>query len=378
MVDMRFLPVEVLEGLWKTFQKVWQASGVRTRLLSAGHEPVLQKARIFWPMRPTGFEPTPVTLPQHHDCLAKTIQNFEFKQPQTPFSSPKPIQNLEFIQPLYTAPGVHQSISLGLAIVHLALPRPSLHLANHHWDCQFRGTARPHYNGEGVECEWSMLSPPQHHGTSMGAGHRQASLNFPSMFQKDLKYQGLSLKLKYNMNFEDGGGDLVLENQRQVLWIWTLAGTEGTDRGLENALRVKWSKAFARKRRWEEEVRLLEEEYRREAHAAAVRVGVIAHADAEAAVAYAMRHADMYRDLKSRGEATWTALKLPRGKKQACYVPVVVKAMEAEAMAESGVGETTETTTQPDGGDKGGSDEEDILHGDSSDEEYIMGGEGDD
>ncbi|KAJ6473046.1 hypothetical protein C8R45DRAFT_1103639 [Mycena sanguinolenta] len=53
------------------------------------------------------------------------------------------------------------------------------------------------------------------------------------------------------------------ENQRQVSWIWVVAGTEGTDAGLENGLRVEWSKAFALTRRWGEEVRLLEEEFRR-------------------------------------------------------------------------------------------------------------------
>ncbi|KAJ6517941.1 hypothetical protein C8R47DRAFT_952949, partial [Mycena vitilis] len=113
------------------------------------------------------------------------------------------------------------------------------------------------------------------------------------------------------------------ENQRQVSWIWTLAGADGTDAGLEKeinariALRVEWSKAFARTRRWTEEKRLLDEEYDRllqsfdhearlwDNRAATVPIGVLSRANAEGAVAYATRHADMYRDLKTRAEKTW-------------------------------------------------------------------------
>ncbi|KAJ7019709.1 hypothetical protein C8F04DRAFT_975338 [Mycena alexandri] len=52
------------------------------------------------------------------------------------------------------------------------------------------------------------------------------------------------------------------ENMREISWIWTLAGTAGTDEELEDALRIEWAKAWARSRRWTEEVRLLEEEWR--------------------------------------------------------------------------------------------------------------------
>jgi hypothetical protein len=110
-------------------------------------------------------------------------------------------------------------------------------------------------------------------------------------------------------------------------------------------LQIEWSKAFARTRRWTEEKRLLEEEYGRvgasfdheaakwDARAASVPLGVIPRADAEAAVAYTLHQAAMYRDLKVRGEKTWNEEKLQRGKRRARHIPAVVGAMEAEERA---------------------------------------------
>ncbi|KAJ7792665.1 hypothetical protein B0H14DRAFT_3094155 [Mycena olivaceomarginata] len=53
------------------------------------------------------------------------------------------------------------------------------------------------------------------------------------------------------------------ESRREVSWIWTAAGSTGTDAAFEDALRIEWAKAYARSRRWNEEVRLLKEEFRR-------------------------------------------------------------------------------------------------------------------
>ncbi|KAJ7585742.1 hypothetical protein C8J56DRAFT_1053046 [Mycena floridula] len=53
---------------------------------------------------------------------------------------------------------------------------------------------------------------------------------------------------------------------RKVLsWIWSESGASGmmTDEALEDGLRVEWAKAWARLRRWKEEVALLREEMRR-------------------------------------------------------------------------------------------------------------------
>ncbi|KAJ7150418.1 hypothetical protein C8R46DRAFT_1043775 [Mycena filopes] len=134
------------------------------------------------------------------------------------------------------------------------------------------------------------------------------------------------------MDWDDVNDGDVPENQRLVSWIWTAAGADGTDAGLQKALRVEWCKAYSRLRRWTEEKRLLEEEYRRvgvsfeyeakkwEARARNVP-RALAAVDREGAVAYARRQAAMFRDLKVRGEKTWTEEKLARGKKRPRHVP---------------------------------------------------------
>ncbi|KAJ7670404.1 hypothetical protein B0H14DRAFT_3538516 [Mycena olivaceomarginata] len=46
-------------------------------------------------------------------------------------------------------------------------------------------------------------------------------------------------------------------------WIWTSAGGKQSEEDVDEALQIEWCKAWARVRRWEEEVRLVEEEVRR-------------------------------------------------------------------------------------------------------------------
>jgi hypothetical protein len=105
-----------------------------------------------------------------------------------------------------------------------------------------------------------------------------------------------------------------------------------------------------------------------EARAAAVPVGVIPCADAEGAIAYAKRHAEMFRDLKARGEKTWTEEKIARGKRRPRHIPAVVGEMAAEARAER-----EESERAMAGLDTGEEVEEE---GEESDEEYVLGGEG--
>ncbi|KAK7017498.1 hypothetical protein VNI00_018627 [Paramarasmius palmivorus] len=51
---------------------------------------------------------------------------------------------------------------------------------------------------------------------------------------------------------------------RQVLsWIWVDWDVSGDPSGVKEVIRVQWSKAWARKRRWDEELHLVEEEMRR-------------------------------------------------------------------------------------------------------------------
>ncbi|KAJ7788725.1 hypothetical protein B0H14DRAFT_2627987 [Mycena olivaceomarginata] len=159
----------------------------------------------------------------------------------------------------------------------------------------------------------------------------------------------------------------------------TLAGTAGTDEELEDALRIEWSKVWARSRRWTEEVRLLEEEWRRLPvtythreqlwlqRAVAVPTGSIPEAVAEGKVAYAAKQAQLYRDLAARAEVTRTEVKLARGKKRQVWVPSwdPVVSMEDNVGAEA-----------DDVGDREDNGEEDDERGDiESDEELLMGGE---
>ncbi|KAJ7017588.1 hypothetical protein C8F04DRAFT_1279172 [Mycena alexandri] len=167
------------------------------------------------------------------------------------------------------------------------------------------------------------------------------------------------------------------ENMREISWIWTLAGTAGTDEELEDALRIEWAKAWARSRRWTEEVRLLEEEWRRlpvrYAHrewldrAVAVRVGEVPFEEAQGMIAYAAKHAQLYRKLAARAEETRTEMKLQSGKKRRVFQPSWDPIIGTEA-DDGGAGS---------GGDD--DDDEDDERGDiESDEELLMGGEVDD
>ncbi|KAJ7473239.1 hypothetical protein FB451DRAFT_1035635 [Mycena latifolia] len=138
---------------------------------------------------------------------------------------------------------------------------------------------------------------------------------------------------------EDGGERAACggKNVREVSWIWAAAGTSGTDTDLEDgefllqkviALHIEWSKAYARSRRWKEEIRLLEEESRRilvsfefsafvwEQRAQAVEITGIPEQAAEGAIAYAVKQARMFRDMKARAEITLTEPKLANGKKR--------------------------------------------------------------
>ncbi|KAF8193985.1 hypothetical protein K438DRAFT_1969276 [Mycena galopus ATCC 62051] len=115
------------------------------------------------------------------------------------------------------------------------------------------------------------------------------------------------------------------ENVREVSWIWTGAVLAGTDAQLEEVLQIEWCKAYARTRRWQEEVWLVEEEVRRagvtlearactwEERAKGVPVGVMEWAEwdaagvgrwaverAEGAIAYAVKQAAIFRGIASR------------------------------------------------------------------------------
>lgn len=117
------------------------------------------------------------------------------------------------------------------------------------------------------------------------------------------------------------------ESRHVVSWIWTVAGSTGSDAELEEALRIEWVKAYTRSRRWKEEIRLLEEEQRRvlqsfqyeaekwEARAGRdmIKVGEVEVGYAQGAIAYALQQAAMYRDIAARATVTATEVRLGRG-----------------------------------------------------------------
>ncbi|KAF7321843.1 CxC2 domain-containing protein [Mycena kentingensis (nom. inval.)] len=118
------------------------------------------------------------------------------------------------------------------------------------------------------------------------------------------------------------------ETRRVMSWIWRMTGYTGSDSEMRDALRIEWCKAYARTRRWREEVRVLEEDWRRlplslafserqwVERAGSVDVSGMDTEEAEGLIAYAAKQADVYRDLARRAEITRTARRLRRGQRR--------------------------------------------------------------
>ncbi|KAK7018531.1 CxC2 domain-containing protein [Favolaschia claudopus] len=190
----------------------------------------------------------------------------------------------------------------------------------------------------------------------------------------------------------DDDGEAVInpaENMRQVSWIWTQAGSLGSDAELEQSLRIEWTKARARSKRWNEEVDLLEEEYRRvlvsfeyeaaqwETRAKGIAVGVVEEGFAQGAIAYALKQASLYRDLRRRVVVSMTEVHQGRGKQR---LP------RAEPRNEGGDGDGERNGGERDGGERDGGERDGDSDDDEgagargdvySDEEYFLGGEED-
>ncbi|KAJ7720993.1 hypothetical protein B0H16DRAFT_1666372 [Mycena metata] len=168
------------------------------------------------------------------------------------------------------------------------------------------------------------------------------------------------------------------ESRREVSWIWTAAGTSGTDTDLEDALRIEWAKSYARMRRWEEEVRLLEEEFRRLPISLEFQA---ARWDDRGMIAYAVKQAALFRDIARRAKATQMAPTVPRGKRGP-REPILDPLAPSCSQPAGIPGEDGES-------DDGGDDDENVRNGEEdddeeergvveSDEELLMGGEVDD
>ncbi|KAJ7610369.1 hypothetical protein FB45DRAFT_1037941 [Roridomyces roridus] len=161
----------------------------------------------------------------------------------------------------------------------------------------------------------------------------------------------------------DEEGVRASEKNREVSWIWARTGSSGTDGNaeLQEALRIEWAKAWARSRRWKEERRMLEEEWRRlsasheyrerlwRARGSAVPVGVIDAEVAEGKVAYAAKQANLYLNLRVRAEAVRTAAPLQRGEKRKPTLSVPFGF--SGAAVEEGNGSNSEGNQDEDRGD---------------------------
>ncbi|KAJ7736077.1 hypothetical protein B0H16DRAFT_1326682 [Mycena metata] len=191
---------------------------------------------------------------------------------------------------------------------------------------------------------------------------------------------------------DDGTGASTTENRRLVSWIWTVAGNTGSDVEIEEALRIEWAKAYTRSRRWKEEIRLLEEEYRRilvsfehearrwEARVCAIPIGAVEEGYAQGAVAYGLKQAEMYREIAARAVVSMKEVRHGKGKKRTVAVPEE----EESAVANRSPEEREEGAQRANEGDAGDypsedeGDEDEELFGANSDEEFFMGGEDED
>ncbi|KAJ7059357.1 hypothetical protein C8F01DRAFT_1255058 [Mycena amicta] len=177
---------------------------------------------------------------------------------------------------------------------------------------------------------------------------------------------------------EDGERYTEGQNRTVMSWIWRGTGSTGTDEEIIAAVRIEWCKAWARVRRWQEEVRILEEEVRRlpislqyeqnlwKSRAQAVPVGSIDEEEAEGMVAYSLKQAAMYGDLIQKAEVARTEGKLGRGYRRRAYVADTGFASELSHQAEGDDEDAAQPESDEDRGDLD-SDEEHLLGGDLDD-----------
>ncbi|KAF8177103.1 hypothetical protein K438DRAFT_1939164 [Mycena galopus ATCC 62051] len=182
---------------------------------------------------------------------------------------------------------------------------------------------------------------------------------------------------------EDDGRRQVGESRREVSWIWTAAGSTRTDADLNDALHIKWVKAYARSRRWSKEVWLLKEDLRRlpislefqadvwkdRAQRVLVGTGVLDEVHMQWLIVYTLKQEALFRDMVVHARETEKALKLGKGKKEprAANVDPLL-----QAMAEDGTVQKEDHEGLNDGDNREAEEERGRVE---SDEEVIMGGE---
>ncbi|KAK7025353.1 hypothetical protein VNI00_016064 [Paramarasmius palmivorus] len=101
------------------------------------------------------------------------------------------------------------------------------------------------------------------------------------------------------------------ESRRALSWIWTGVDVTGDSKAMQEALRIEWSKCWARKRRWDEELALVVEEKRRVVESLRfeqrkwLRRAADEVNEPEGYAAYALRQAALREGLVERFETVW-------------------------------------------------------------------------
>nr|GAT44480.1 predicted protein [Mycena chlorophos] len=131
-------------------------------------------------------------------------------------------------------------------------------------------------------------------------------------------------------------------NKTVMSWIWCGTQAGGSEAEMAEAIRIEWCKAWARVRRWDEEVRMVTEETRRvpvshehwaavwKGRATRVPVGSIPEQEAEGMVAYGLKQAAMHLRLAAQARTTAAAPKLGRGRRRVHWVPAPVDLLAVE------------------------------------------------
>ncbi|KAL1689041.1 hypothetical protein GGG16DRAFT_126749 [Schizophyllum commune] len=112
--------------------------------------------------------------------------------------------------------------------------------------------------------------------------------------------------------------DATGEGRRVISWIWRGVDTSGSSASIYSGIKVEYCKAYARKKRWAEEVPLLREEMRRtlvSLDAEVARWQRIAQGEkrqgplGEGARAYAYTQANVYRRLRNHFDGLWAGVR---------------------------------------------------------------------
>ncbi|KAL0566047.1 hypothetical protein V5O48_015965 [Marasmius crinis-equi] len=137
--------------------------------------------------------------------------------------------------------------------------------------------------------------------------------------------------------------DLIVhgESRRKLTWIWAGVDVSNDSEAMKEAVRIEWCKAYARKRRWTEELALVEEEMRRVPlsleHEAQVWEGRNLPTDEdpkiEAINAYSSRQAAIRQRLSERFQSLW-ALPDPIRRSLPTVLPRIEEESEEEDSGE--------------------------------------------